>query len=181
MSSSVKNIVMPAVVLLLVAAAEALVLGLVNLATANRIETIAEETMTTAKQSVLPADSYTEVDVETASDVDAVYAASTGGWVVQVTETGSQGTITIMVGIDSDLTCTGISITDSSETAGLGAVASQSSEKGEAFRDQFIGVSGTVSVSKDGGTIDALTGATITSRAVCRGVTAALECCASLG
>ena len=42
-------------------------------------------------------------------------------------------------------------------------------------------MSGTVSVTKDGGEVDALTGATITSRAVCTGVSAALTCAANLG
>ncbi len=42
-------------------------------------------------------------------------------------------------------------------------------------------MSGTVSVAKDGGEVDALTGATITSRAVCKGVNAALACAANLG
>ena len=42
-------------------------------------------------------------------------------------------------------------------------------------------MSGTVSVAKDGGEVDALTGATITSRAVCAGVNAALACAANLG
>jgi electron transport complex protein RnfG len=87
----------------------------------------------------------------------------------------------MMVGVSADLTCTGISITDSSETAGLGAVASQSSEKGEAFRAQFVGQSGTVAVTKEGGSVDAISGATITSKAVCRGVTAALAYCQNLG
>jgi len=35
---------------------------------------------------------------------------------------------------------------------------------------------GSVAVSKDGGQVDALTGATITSRAVCVGINAALAC-----
>ena len=43
------------------------------------------------------------------------------------------------------------------------------------------GRSGSVSVSKDGGQVDALTGATITSRAVCTGVNAALNAVAKLG
>ena len=44
-----------------------------------------------------------------------------------------------------------------------------------------MGKSGTVSVSKDGGDIEALTGATITSRGVCESVTSALAAAASLG
>ena len=45
----------------------------------------------------------------------------------------------------------------------------------------FVGKSGSVSVTKDGGEIDSITGATITSRAICVGVNAALNCVAGLG
>ena len=44
-----------------------------------------------------------------------------------------------------------------------------------------MGQSGKVSVTKDGGEINALTGATITSRGVCESVTSALAAAASLG
>jgi electron transport complex protein RnfG len=175
------DIVKPGVVLLLVAAIVALILGGISLGTSDRIADIAAETMTAAMQAVLPAVSYTDEAVVDNGEVNAVYEADNGGWVVQVTETGSQGTITMMVGVSADYTCTGISITDSSETAGLGAVASQASDKGEAFRAQFVGQSGTVAVTKEGGSVDAISGATITSKAVCQGVTAALAYCANLG
>lgn len=75
----------------------------------------------------------------------------------------------MMVGVDNDGKVTGISIISHTETAGLGATAAADTDAGRAFRDQFIGMSGTVSVTKDGGEVDALTGATITSRAVCTG------------
>ena len=171
----------PGLMLLLVAAVAALVLGLVNLFTAGRIAAIAEETMNAAMQAVLPAASYTDTGFEGDGEIDAIYASANGGWVVQVTESGSQGLVTMMVGVSPDYACTGISITESSETAGLGAIAGQPSEKGEAFRAQFVGQSGTVAVTKEGGSIDAISGATITSKAVCRGVTAALAACRSLG
>jgi len=171
----------PGVILLIVAAAASLVLGAVNLGTEGRIARLAEEKMTAAMQNVLPADSYTDTGFEDNGEVNAVYAASTGGWVAQVTESGSQGLVTLMVGVSPDLTCTGISVIESSETAGLGAVASQDSEKGDAFRAQFIGAYGTVAVTKEGGTIDAIAGATITSKAVAKAVTSALAVCADLG
>ena len=117
----------------------------------------------------------------TTDEIEAIYAAESGGWVVQVTESGSQGLVTMMVGVSPDYTCTGVSVTESSETAGLGAIAGQASEKGDAFRSQFVGASGTVAVTKEGGAIDAISGATITSKAVCRGVTAALAACQALG
>ena len=167
--------------LLLVACAAALILGLVNAGTEGRIAAIAEETMNRAMQTVLPAASYADTGAEDNGEVEAIYEAEGGGWVVQVTESGSQGLVTLMVGVSSDYACTGISVTESSETAGLGAIAGQASEKGEAFRAQFVGQTGTVSVTKEGGEIDAISGATITSKAVCRGVTAAIAACQALG
>ncbi len=171
----------PALVLLAIAAAVALILGCISLGTSGRIEKLAAEKMNTAMQAVLPAGSYTAVaDVSGLACIDAIYQADNNGWVVQVTETGSQGTITMMVGVNSAYVCTGISITEHSETAGLGAVAAQSSDKGDAFRAQFVGKSGTVAVTKSGGDIDAIAGATITSKAICQGVTDALTACRAL-
>ena len=176
-----KKLVRLSLILLAVSAAVALVLGVVNLLTAQRIEELNNASAKAAMQTVLPADSYTELDYTGAEDtVSSVYQAGAAGWVVEVTESGSQGTITLMVGVNADLTCSGISVTDSSETSGLGAVASQDSEKGNAFRAQFVGLSGLVSVTKDGGSVDAISGATVTSRAVCRAVSAALNACAEL-
>ena len=87
----------------------------------------------------------------------------------------------MMVGVDNEGNVLGISIVSHTETAGLGAVAAASTSAGEAFRGQFAGTSGSVAVSKDGGALEAITGATITSRAVCAGVNAALACVANLG
>ena len=174
------DFIKPAAILLAVAAVVALVLGLVDLLTRDTIRRNAEEKTTQAMQAVLPADSYEAVPLTDDAGVDAAYKAAGGGWVVQVTESGSQGSITLMVGVDTDLTCTGISVTQSSETAGLGAIASQASTAGDNFRAQFVGQTYPVAVTKDGGDIDALTGATITSRAISNGVTAALALCETL-
>ena len=62
------------------------------------------------------------------------------------------------------------------ETSGLGSNASRPS-----FADQFIGQTGVVQVTKDGGTINAITGATITSRGVCEAVTSAIAVAESMG
>ncbi len=174
------DFVRPALVLLIVAAIAALVLGGVSLATSGRIESIAQEKMENAMQAVLPASSYADTGYEDDGEINAIYEAPGAGWVVQVTESGSQGLVTLMVGVDVNYYCTGISVTESSETAGLGAIASQQSEKGDAFRAQFVGQTGTVAVTKEGGAIDAISGATITSKAICRGVTAALNVCRTL-
>ena len=176
------DFIKPAVILLLVAAVVALVLGGVNALTAETIENNDRVKVENAMKAVLPADSYEQFAAEDVpAGLDALYAAEGGGWVAQVTESGSQGNVTMMVGVSADLTCTGVSITSSSETAGLGAIASQQSEKGDAFRSQFVGLTSPVAVDKDGGQIDSISGATITSRAVSTGVTAALDACADLG
>jgi electron transport complex protein RnfG len=72
----------------------------------------------------------------------------------------------MVCGVDNDLKCTGISIIEHSETSGLGAVAAASSAAGDAFRAQFVGQGSDIALSKAGGSIDALAGATITSNAV---------------
>lgn len=181
MNNKFVSFIKPAVILLAISAVVALVLGCISLGTAGRIENLAEQKMNDAMQAVLPAESYTAVaDVSGLESIDAIYQAGTAGWIVQVTESGSQGAITMMVGVDRAYVCTGISITSHSETAGLGAIAAQTSDKGDAFRAQFVGKSGTVAVTKAGGDIDAIAGATITSSAVCQGVTDALEACRAL-
>ena len=76
----------------------------------------------------------------------------------------------IMVGQLGTEQMSGVAIVNQSETASLGANCTR-----EDFRQQFIGATGGLAVSKDGGTIDALTGATVTSRAVTEGVNTALE------
>ena len=112
--------------------------------------------------------------------VSKVYKGA-NGYALEVLPSGFDNTITMMVGVDNEGKVLGISVVSHTETAGLGAVAAENTSKGEAFRGQFVGKSGSVAVSKDGGELDAITGATITSRAVCVGVNAALTCVAGLG
>ena len=76
-----------------------------------------------------------------------------------------------MVGISVKGRITGISIIKHSETPGLGAVAAANTPAGEAFRDSFLGKMGTLALED----IDALSGATITSKAVLEAVNAAVD------
>ena len=166
------------IVLLVISAVVALLLGIVNMITAPAIAANEKAKNDAAMAAVLPADSYTPVEY-TGSDttINAVYQAGDAGYVFQVSPSGSfSGTLTIMVGVDNAGTVTGVEIVKTAETSGLGANASK-----PAFRDQFVGQSGTLAVAKDGGSIDALTGATITSRAVTSGVNSALAAAAELG
>ena len=168
--------------LLLIAAVVAAALALVNQITKPIIDRVNAEKTQQAIQIVLPGGYDEEISDYTDETglVTKVYKG-TNGYALEVTPAGFDNTITMMVGVDLDGKVLGISIISHTESAGLGAVAAADNAAGNAFRDQFIGLSGSVSVSKDGGTVDAITNATITSRAVCDGVNAALACVAGLG
>lgn len=92
------------------------------------------------------------------------------GYVAVASSKGYGGDVQIMIGVDLELKITGIEILDQSETAGLGANC-----ENRTWLSQFVGQSGTLAVSKDGGDIDAITAATITSRAVTSAVNKALS------
>ena len=79
-------------------------------------------------------------------------------------------TLKIQVNIGADKTVTGVTILETGETAGFGAKASEPE-----FIDQFVGKSGTVALTRDGGEIESIAGASTTSNAICVGVTAALQ------
>ena len=110
-------------------------------------------------------------DVQVAKDA----AGSEIGYVVTVTaKDGSQSTITFSVGIQNDGTVNGYSVTSISETPGLGMKVED-----EDFYSQFQGkLVDTFSVVKNtpaaDNEIEAISGATISSRAVTNGVNAAL-------
>ena len=175
------KIVKLAVILFAVSAIVALCLGLVNSVTADRIAAIAKEKLDNAMKEVLPADDYNEI-AYTGDDfqVDSIYEAAGKGWVVQCTVSGSQGSITMLTGVASDGTVTGISMLDHGETPGLGAIAGAASAVGEAWRAQFQNIP-SAAVTKDGGQIESISGATITSRAICNGVTAAQNAVKTVG
>lgn len=162
--------------LFLITAIVAALLGAVNAVTEDRIAELTAEALAEALQEVLPSDTYEEVEYTGSSDLVATVYAADGGWVIEVTPSGFGGEIDMVVGVDDAGTVTGVSIIDSDETSGLGQNASR-----EDFRAQFVGADSEVTVSKDGGTIDALTGATVTSRAVCKGVSAAITAAAEMG
>lgn len=174
-----------AVTLLAICVVCAAVLGLVNSVTAPIIEQTAYETTQAALAEVLPDATFEQVELTadqatytidgvsipvTAAYIGTDASGNVAGCVIETAATGFAGAVDMVTGIKADGTVNAISIVSSSETAGLGANASR-----PAFKDQFIGVNTPdTKVSKDGGTIDALTGATITSRCVTRSVDAAL-------
>lgn len=167
------------IVLFAISAITALLLGLVNMVTAPAIAANEKAKKDAAMAAVLPYDGeYVQVEY-TGEDksIASMYQAGDAGYVVEVNCPSSfSGTLSIMAGVDANGACTGVEIIKTAETSGLGANAGK-----ESFREQFKGKTGTIQVTKDGGEINALTGATITSRAVSAGVTSAIAAAQSMG
>lgn len=158
-------------VLFLITAVVAGLLGAVNLLTKDKIAENTKIKAESAMREVMDAESYESMPLSEKNKADGITEAykCENGYIVRLNAMGFGGAIDMMVGIDFDGNVTGISIISHAETASLGANCTR-----EDFRSQFVGANDTLSVSKDGGSIDALTGATVTSRAVTNGVNVAL-------
>ena len=179
--SNVMFVLRLALTLLIISGVVAAALAAVNSVTAPAIEKLNAEKTQEAIAAVLEGGydkEITEFDNQ-GGVVTKVYQGP-NGYAVEVQPAGFDGAITMMVGIDNEGNVTKIAVVNQTETAGLGAVCAANTSAGEAFRAEFIGANGSVSVDKDGGEVAAITGATITSRAVCAGVNAALNCVAGL-
>ena len=154
-------------------------LGGVYMLTADAIKINQLGDKMTAMQLVLASDDYEEVDYTGAdAAILSAYKAGDAGYVIEVdcAANSFSGTLSLMVGVNADGTVSGVEVLDSAETSGLGAVAKEDAS----WRAQYVGKSGTVKVDKDGGEITSISGATITSRGVSAGVTAALAAAAEL-
>ena len=89
----------------------------------------------------------------------------------------------MMVGVDADKAVTGVSIVSNSETSGIGSkvMENEPTASGVGVLSQFVGKSaadGTLSV---GSNVDAISGATVSSKGVTTGVNAALAVAGVLG
>lgn len=174
-----RDLIKPAVVLFVVAAIAAGLLGYVNAITAEPIAKSEADAKAANMAAVLDCDEWGEA-VEVSDSIITDYSegkkdGKTAGYAFSVTTKGYGSGLKLMVGINPEGTITGLSIVDcSSETPGLGANASKPE-----FYEQFAGKSGELNVIKSGtageSDIQALTGATITSRAVTNGVNTVTE------
>ena len=125
-----------------------------------------------------------EEDSALNKSLEAKVDGKDAGYVVSCSGKGYGGAVSIALGIDEKGEIKGIQITDcSNETPGLGQ---KSSDK--EFNGQFIGTNASqdLNVVKDGsgstkdGTINAITSATITSKAVTRAIDGAFQFISSL-
>ncbi len=172
-----KNIIKPAAVLLVICIVAAGLLGYVNQITLAPIAAQDVIAKNKSMEAVLPdaASFGDEIEVNQGNITTVTPALDADkneiGYAVAVTTKGFSAGLKLMFGVSTDGTLTGLSVVDcSNETPGLGANAAN-----ESFYGQFAGKSGTVAVTKDGGDIEALTGATITSRAVANAATEAID------
>ena len=165
-----------------------LLLTLCNYITKDKIALINEETAKAAKQEVISDADFEEIllpdDVVEEltgkySFVSADKATKDGnfeGYCITVAPQGFGGAINMIVGIDADFNYTGIKIVSMAETPGLGAKAQEPE-----FYSQFANEKkGTLSVVKNKpnpneNEIQAISGATISSKAVTDGANSALE------
>ena len=165
-------------ILLAICLIVSLLLGVVNQITKPRIDAIQAEKIRAAMAQVLEADEYLPIQLQ--KDLKGIQSVSeartnggTLGYVVQVTASGSQGEIQMMVGVDVDNRVTGVSVIKHSETPNIGTkvVADQS------VLDRFIGMDhakGEITVNSGSNRFDGISGATVSSKGVAAGVNTAL-------
>ncbi len=158
-------------VLTVICVVAAMLLAATNLATKDVIaENARRQAMATLSALMPDASDFEETDggITVGKDKDG----NVVGYATTALTQGFGGEIETTVASKPDGTIGGISVGGSNfaETAGLGARA-----KEPEFQAQFAGKSVPVALTKDGGEIEALSGATITSRAVIKGVNQAAE------
>ena len=166
-----KDILKIAAILFVVCGLAAGALSFVNLATKDRIAAFAEEERVAAFKKIFPAaESFTErPPAEAGGGVTAWDAVAGGlpvGRVQLLKPLGYSGTIRLVYGVDAAGALTGVQVLEHTETPGLGAKITTA-----AWTDQFKGkVRDQVALKKDGGAIDAIAAATISSRAVTQAI-----------
>jgi len=180
-----KTVGMPLVTLLVAAG---LLLAAYNISLPARENRIQEE-LTAKMQTILPGSTAFVQEEYTGEDANirAVYKGETG-YVVNTVTYGYAGNITMLIGVSNEGKVTGLQVRDMQETYGLGAKALTDWE----FLAQFLNTTGNVAIATSGAdafssatqkvegeaaeqvTVDGLTGATVTSKAIAKSVNSAV-------
>ena len=197
MKISGKFILKVAGTLTVIALVVAALLGVVNNVTKDKIAEQDAENTRIAMSAVAPEGSEFGDKMDISDAVAAAASAQGGkivemypmtnggadaGYVVKVSASGSQGTITMMVGVGANKAITGISVISHSETSGIGTkvVGNEPNAAGEPVLDQFIGMSGSGSLVV-GKNVIAVSGATVSTKGITMGANAALAAVEALG
>ncbi|OHW62491.1 electron transport complex subunit RsxG [Andreesenia angusta] len=183
-----KETVKLGVILFLITAIAAGILAFANANTEGKIAELEAQASNEARKSVLSeAETFEAVDqakldeiMKKNPEILEIYEAldgskSTVGYVVKTSTGGYAGPIEVVTGVSTDGSITGMKVVKNTETPGLGTLAAEAP-----FQDQFAGksIETELEVVKSGAgdsQIQALTGATITSKAVTKGVNLAVE------
>jgi electron transport complex protein RnfG len=175
LESSLTNM---ALVLTAVAVIMGAVLAFVNDMTSGPISAQKEKTLADGIKAVLACNDLVVTRTDTVRQNDAkgkeltyiIYQTQDAqgqdlGAAVESTVGGFGGALKVLVGFDPEGTIKGYTLLEHAETPGLGAKADKWFQKGE--KGDIIGKSPAepLTVSKDGGQVDAITASTITSRA----------------
>ncbi len=159
-----KQVLMPVIT---IAVAAAMLLGasagLKNVAAAK-----AQSEHVRIMQTILPDSTGFVVEPYTGDDANirSVHKAD-NGFVIETVTRGYADDIRMMVGVSNEGTVTGLVVMEMAETFGLGAEALTD----HVFLAQLLNTSGEAEV---GSNVDAITGATVTSKAVVRSVNSAV-------
>ena len=175
-------------------------LGVVNMVTAPNIIAINKaKTEEAMKAVVADADNSTFSDpMEITAEMEAAAASAGGsvteayaveaggaaaGYALKIVASGSQGSIEMMVGLDTEGVVTGVSVVKNSETAGIGSkvMGNEPTAKGVGVLDQFIGKSAADGTLNVGSNVDAITGATVSTKGITAGVNTALAVAGVMG
>lgn len=178
MESSLKNMVLVLFTITLLSSAA---VGGVYILTEEPIQKAKEAAVNNALEQVLPDfDAKTSETIEVNSLPIVVHTATFAGKAVgyaaeSISKNGFGGTIRLMVGFDTDGSILNINVLEQKETPGLGTkMADEGNVLLLSFKDkQPADIN--MTVKKDGGDIDALTAATISSRAYAEAVAVAYE------
>ncbi len=157
--------------LLIVCAVVAAVVSGVHAMTDSRYQRNLTEEKRQAIVRIFGSETITYRTLSGEGDAEPVYEVLEGenvvGYCVELASPGFGGDISMTVGFEADGKILGVSIVSLSETPGLGSRVQEA-----AYLDQYKGQSGTLALGED---VDAIAGATVSSRAVLIGVNRAVE------
>jgi electron transport complex, RnfABCDGE type, G subunit len=161
------------VVMVAISACVALLLGIINAVTADKIAENEMSEFTEALKTIFPnSDNIIETDITAEYPIHLIYEVKKTdekiGYCIQVLPKGFDGTIDIIVGTDVNGTILGVQVVSHSETPGLGSRAAD-----QGYLEAYKGLNGHIRFGGNNN-LDAVAGATITSKAILEGVNAAL-------
>ncbi len=158
---------LPLLPLIAIVLAALILLGAYNGLRGVRNE-IAQTELTEKMQTILPGSTvFTEETYDgEGANIRAIYKGETG-YVIHTVTHGYAGNLAMLIGVTNEGSVTGLQIRDMNETPGLGREALTDWE----YLAQYLNTTGDAAVGEN---IDAITGATVTSKAITRSVNSAV-------